>query len=273
MTNPVIEAVGVVKFLGQGAGRVQALKGVSLDLAPGELTLLMGPSGSGKTTLLSVLSSMLTPTSGIVRIAGEPTAGARPGALAKLRRDHIGFIFQSYHLFPTLNALDNVRLALDVRGERADSAVAKAQAVLETVGLGHKAAAFPNELSGGEQQRVAIARAIVGSPAAILADEPTGALDSENGHAVMTILARIAKDKSRGVLVVTHDPRSLPFADRIIHIEDGRILSEERRDTAFRRTSAAAAAIPFNKVPEPVQFGWRRSSSPAIARSLGSAGE
>jgi len=261
MTGPVIEAVDVVKFLGEGAGRVQALKGVSIDLATGELTLLMGPSGSGKTTLLSVLSSMLTPTSGIVRIAGQSTAGARPGSLAKLRRDHVGFVFQSYHLFPTLNALDNVRLALDVRGERSDHAIAKAKAVLETVGLSHKETAFPNELSGGEQQRVAIARAIVGNPSAILADEPTGALDSENGHAVMTILAGIAKDPSRGVLVVTHDPRSLPFADRIIHIEDGRILSEERRDTAPRRWSTPSAVIQFAKVGEPVHPGWRRSSS------------
>ena len=251
MIEPVIEAVDVVKNLGEGAGRVQALKGVSLTLAPGELTLLMGPSGSGKTTLLSVLGSMLTPTSGIVRIAGRSTAGARPGALAKLRRDHIGFVFQSYHLFPTLDAMDNVRLALDVREERSDRAIARAKDVLETVGLSHKQKAFPSELSGGEQQRVAIARAIVGNPSAILADEPTGALDSENGHIVMAILARIAKDPSRGVLVVTHDPRILPFANRIIHIEDGRILGEERRgitrqlvmvgpDMAIRRGATAA---------------------------------
>jgi putative ABC transport system ATP-binding protein len=230
MTGPVIEVVDVVKCLGKGAGRVQALKGVSLAIACGELTLLMGPSGSGKTTLLSVLGSILTPTSGIVRVLGRSTAGAGPSGLAKLRRDHVGFVFQSYHLFPTLSALDNVRLALDVRGELAARAIARAKEVLATVGLAHKENAFPSELSGGEQQRVAIARAIVGRPAAILADEPTGALDSENGHTVMMILAQIAKDSSRGVLVVTHDPRILPFADRIIHIEDGRILGEERRE-------------------------------------------
>jgi putative ABC transport system ATP-binding protein len=229
---PVIEAVDIVKFLGDGAGRVQALKGVSLSLGCGELTLLMGPSGSGKTTLLSILGSILTPTSGIVRIGGHSTVGARPAALARLRRDYIGFVFQTYHLFPTLNALDNVRLALDVRGERSDRAIAKAKAVLATVGLSHKQDAFPSELSGGEQQRVAIARAIVGDASAILADEPTGALDSENGHTIMTILAQIAKDPARGVLVVTHDPRILPFANRIIHIEDGRILSDERREAA-----------------------------------------
>ena len=227
MTELVIEAIDVVKFLGAGASRVQALKGVSLSLAGGGLTLLMGPSGSGKTTLLSVLGCMLTPTQGTIRVLGRCTTGARSGELAKLRRDHVGFVFQSYHLFPTLSAVDNVRLALDVRGEPADRALARATDVLATVGLAHKAHAFPRELSGGEQQLVAIARAIVGDASAILADEPTGALDSENGHAVMTILAKIAQDPSRGVLVVTHDPRILPFATRVIHMEDGRIRSEE----------------------------------------------
>lgn len=224
MTGPVIEAVDVVQFLGDGAGRVAALRGVSLSLACGQLTLLMGPSGSGKTTLLSVLGCMLTPSEGTVLVRGRATTGAGPGDLARLRRDHIGFVFQSYHLFPTLTAVDNVRLALDVRGVRAAPAIAKAKAVLVTVGLSHKQDAFPHELSGGEQQRVAIARAIVGDASVILADEPTGALDSANGHAIMTILANIAKDPSRGVLVVTHDPRIVPFADRIIQIEDGRIL-------------------------------------------------
>jgi putative ABC transport system ATP-binding protein len=228
MTEPVVEAIDIVKSLGTGAGRVEALKGVSLSLASGQLTLLMGPSGSGKTTLLSILGCMLTPTAGTVRVSGQSTAGAGPSALAKFRRDHIGFVFQSYHLFPTLNAVDNIRLALDVRGEGAESAIARAKEVLAIVGLSHKENAFPRELSGGEQQRVAIARAIAGSAPAILADEPTGALDSENGRAVMTILADIARSPGRGVLVVTHDPRAVPFADRIIHIEDGRILREEQ---------------------------------------------
>jgi putative ABC transport system ATP-binding protein len=226
MTEPVIEAVGIVQRLGKGAGLVQALRGVSLSLAGGQLTMLMGPSGSGKTTLLSVLGCMLTPTAGTVRVHGTSTSGAGPGKLAKLRREHFGFVFQSYRLFPTLTAIDNVRLALDVRGERGFSAIARAKTALAVVGLSHKQNAFPRELSGGEQQRVAIARAIVGNPSAILADEPTGALDSENGMAVMKVLAQVAKDKSRGVLVVTHDPRVLPFADRIIHIEDGCILTE-----------------------------------------------
>jgi putative ABC transport system ATP-binding protein len=257
MTEPVIEAIGVVKFLGTGAGQVQALKGVSLALAGGELTLLMGPSGSGKTTLLSVLGCMLTPTKGEVRVCGRSIAGARPGELARLRRDHIGFIFQNYHLLPTLNALDNVRLALDVCREPAESAIAKAKDVLSTVGLAHKLNAFPSELSGGEQQRVAIARAIVGDASAILADEPTGALDSENGHAIMTILSRIAKNAKRGVLVVTHDPRVVPFADRIIHMEDGRILSEEYSQTinGKRDWFDGALSFPRPRVPAAASHG------------------
>lgn len=225
MSESVIDAVDVVKFLGHGAGRVQALKGANLSLRGGELVLLMGPSGSGKTTLLSILGCLMTPTSGVVRVRGRPIADLDPEALARIRRNHIGFIFQSYHLFPTLTAEDNVRLALDVRRERPQSEAARD--VLATVGLAHKTKAFPRELSGGEQQRVAIARAIVGKASAILADEPTGALDAQNGQAIMTLLAGIAKDQSRGVLVVTHDPRILPFASRIVHIEDGRIVGEE----------------------------------------------
>jgi putative ABC transport system ATP-binding protein len=228
MTAAVLEATDVVKVLGSGAAEVHALKGVSLSLTPGELTLLMGPSGSGKTTLLSVLGCMLTPTAGTVRVGGQSTAGARPEALARLRRENVGFVFQSYHLFPTLTALDNVRLAVDVRGEPAPSAIAKAKDALTTVGLAHKFESYPSELSGGEQQRVAIARAIVGNALVILADEPTAALDSENGHAIMEVLARIAKDPSRSVLVVTHDPRTVPFADRIVRIEDGLIVGETR---------------------------------------------
>ena len=227
MTEPVLEADDIVQFLGQGAGRVQALKGVSLSLKGGELALLMGPSGSGKTTLLSILGCLMTPASGTVRIAGRSIEGADPEALAKLRRDHIGFIFQSYHLFPTLTAEENIRLALDVRGDSSRRAVEAARNVLARVGLGHKRKSRPLELSGGEQQRIAVARAIVGNAKAILADEPTGALDTENGKAIMTLLAEIAKDPTRAVLVVTHDPRTVPFADRIIHIEDGRIVGEE----------------------------------------------
>ena len=227
MSGLVMEATGVAKDLGHGAGQIRALKGVDLALKGGQLTLLMGPSGSGKTTLLSILGCMLTPTEGTIRVRGDSIAGKDPEDLAKLRRENIGFVFQSYHLFPTLSAADNVRLALDVRGETGKDAADKSRAALDRVGLSSKTRNYPRQLSGGEQQRVAIARAVVGDPSVILADEPTAALDTENGKAIMGILAAIAKDPGRGVLVVTHDPRLVPFADRIIHIEDGLIVREE----------------------------------------------
>ena len=227
MTGPVMEAAGSTKVLGAGAAQIRALKGVNLSLKGGELTLLMGPSGSGKTTLLSILGCMLTPTEGTVRVRGDSIAGKGPEDLARIRRENIGFVFQSYHLFPTLSAADNVRLSLDVRGETGKSARVRSGEALDRVGLSSKMANYPRELSGGEQQRVAIARAVVGNPSVILADEPTAALDSENGKAIMAILADIAKDPGRGVLVVTHDPRLVPYAGRIVHIEDGNIVREE----------------------------------------------
>ena len=228
MSEPILEAANVTKDLGSGAAKVAALKGVSLALCGGELTLLMGPSGSGKTTLLSILGCMLTPTEGTVRVCQHSTAGLDPEELARLRRDHVGFVFQSFHLFPTLSTTDNVRLALDVRGEPRRAAKVRSREALAKVGLAHKIKAYPRELSGGEQQRVAIARAIVGNPSIILADEPTAALDGANGQAVMKLLAEIARERGHAVLIVTHDPRLLPFADRVVHIEDGRIIAEER---------------------------------------------
>ncbi len=240
MSTPVIEAKAVTKMLGAGAAQMKALDGVDLALESGLLTVLMGPSGSGKTTLLSILGCMLEPTEGGVKICGRTANGDGPEALAKIRREHIGFVFQSYHLFPALTALENVWLALDVRGERGRAARAKSREVLTRVGLAHKVSAFPRELSGGEQQRVAIARAIVAEPSAILADEPTGALDAANGRAVMSLLAKIAKDRNRAVLVVTHDSRLLSFADRTIYIEDGVITSQEGLESNVYRMRGKA---------------------------------
>ncbi|NOU08215.1 MAG: ABC transporter ATP-binding protein [Hyphomicrobiaceae bacterium] len=225
----VLEARNIVKELGRGAGVVRALKGVSLDLRAGEWTLLMGPSGSGKTTLLSILGCILGPTSGSLTVAGHSTTGLNAEQLADLRRRNIGFIFQSYNLFPTLTAEENVRLALDVRGERGPEVTMMAQRALQQVGLGHRLKSYPGNMSGGEQQRVAVARAIAGKPAVILADEPTAALDSENGEAVMQLLADVASRTEHAVLAVTHDNRTLKFADRILKIEDGLLVGEERR--------------------------------------------
>jgi putative ABC transport system ATP-binding protein len=229
MSEFIVEGKGITKVLGRGAAQVHAVSDINLSLKGGELTVLMGPSGSGKTTLLSVLGCILTPTSGTVQVCGCATEGADAQVLAKLRRDHIGFVFQSYHLFRRLTVAENIQLALDIRGIHGEEARAKALNVLKKVGLAHKAASFPLELSGGEQQRVAIARAVVSNPSVILADEPTAVLDTRNGQAIMSILAEIAKDPAHGVLVVTHDSRMASFADRVIHIEDGRLVGDESR--------------------------------------------
>ena len=236
----LLEARGITKVLGAGAGEVHALKGVDLALWPGELTLLMGPSGSGKTTLLSILGCILAPTEGTISIAGHSTKGLKAEGLARLRKRHVGFVFQSYNLFPTLSATENIMLALDVRGVAGDKAKLAATA-LDAVGLSHRAGAFPGQMSGGETQRVAIARALAGQPSVILADEPTAALDSENGKGVMELLAEVAQDASRAVLAVTHDHRTLTYANRIIRIEDGLIVGEERPDqAAHERTTRYA---------------------------------
>ena len=230
--TPILEARNIVKELGEGEGKVLALRGVNLTLFPGEFALLMGPSGSGKTTLLSILGCILAPSSGTVRVAGEQATDCSAEKLADLRRRHFGFVFQAFNLFPTLTALGNVEIALDVRGFPAAGRREMAEAALCEVGLGHRLKSYPGTLSGGEKQRVAIARAIASSPPILLADEPTSALDTENGHAIMALLSRLAKDGNRSVLAVTHDPRTIPYADRVIEIEDGRIGGQKKSDKA-----------------------------------------
>ena len=223
MTYLPLETSGVTKTFGSG-NAAYVLKSVSLSLEAGKLTLLMGPSGSGKTTLLSILGCMLTPDSGCVRVCGTAVESVHPEELAAIRREYIGFVFQSYHLFPTLTAAENVQLALDVRGVRGASAKSRSRRLLIQLGLNSRIDAYPRELSGGEQQRVAIARALVAEPAVILADEPTSALDAGNGRAIMEILAALAHERNSAVLAVTHDTRVQPFADRIVYIEDGSIV-------------------------------------------------
>jgi putative ABC transport system ATP-binding protein len=220
MSEPILEAANVTKDLGSGAAKVAALKGVSLALSGGELTLLMGPSGSGKTTLLSILGCMLSPTEGTIHICQQSTAGADPEELARLRREHVGFVFQSFHLFPTLSATDNVRLALDVRGEPRRAAKVRSREALAKVGLAHKIKAYPRELSGGEQQRVAIARALVREPRLLLADEPTGALDTETGNLVIDAL-HSATDRGCGLILVTHDWDHAIRMQRVLRLTDG----------------------------------------------------
>jgi len=229
-SKPILECKGITKVFGSGETEIKVLKGVDMQLRTGELTLLMGPSGSGKTTLLSILGCILSPTAGELVINGQTTKGRNAEGLADLRRTQVGFVFQSYNLFPTLTALENVVLALDVRSGAVVDPMGQAAAALKAVGLSHRLHAYPKKLSGGEKQRVAIARALAGRPSVILADEPTAALDSENGKAVMALLSEVGKDPNRAVLAVTHDHRTLAYADRIIRIEDGRIVDQRRAE-------------------------------------------
>src|SRR5580692_4306689 len=209
----------------EGATGTLALRGVDLDVHPGELLLLMGPSGSGKTTLLSVMGCILTATSGSVRVAGREVVGLNERQLPALRLENIGFVFQGFNLFPTLTAGENVELMLDLKGISAAKAKKRAHELLAQVGLEEKYGSFPADLSGGQKQRIAIARALAGDPGIILADEPTAALDSSSGHTVMALMQRLAHERDRAVVIVTHDNRMLGYADRIVHIEDGRITA------------------------------------------------
>jgi len=225
----------LTKTYESGEAAVRALRDVDLDIARGELVLLMGPSGSGKTTLLSIMGCILRPTSGSVRVRGQEVTRLSEKELPRVRLDHIGFIFQGFNLFPTLTAGENVELALDLKGILGKMARRRAAELLNQVGLSDKYNTFPSELSGGQKQRVAIARALAGEPDIILADEPTAALDSHSGRLVIEMLRNLARQDGRAVAIVTHDNRTLEFGDRIVHIEDGRITNEEK-DHDNRRT-------------------------------------
>lgn len=219
-----IGIMGVGKRFGSGASATIALDDVSLSVGRGEILLLMGPSGSGKTTLLSIMGCILRPDSGVVRIAGKDVTKAGQDALSLVRLRHIGFIFQEYHLFPTLTVLQNVLVSLDLKGIKGAAARKAATAGLSAVGLGDRLHTYPAKLSGGQKQRLAIARALAGEPGIILADEPTAALDSETGRSVLNLLRGLAHDLQRTLVIVTHDPRIIEYADRVVRIEDGRIL-------------------------------------------------
>jgi putative ABC transport system ATP-binding protein len=219
----LVQARGVTKSFGEGAIRIPVLKGVDLDVARGEVLLLVGPSGSGKTTLLSVIAGILESDEGDVRILGESIPELSASEKTKFRRDHLGFIFQQYHLLPTLTAVENAAVPLLIRGVPKQVALAQAEAVLGSMGMGERLAALPTRLSGGEQQRVAIARALVGDPKLLLCDEPTASLDGETGHRIVQQLHDVGKQPDRAVIIVTHDTRIFEFGDRIVHMEDGRV--------------------------------------------------
>jgi len=223
----LVEARGLTHTYGSGPSAAVALRDVSAAFDAGRLHLLMGPSGSGKTTLLSILGGLLTPGAGDVTLQGRSLRALDEKARADLRRRSIGFIFQAFRLFRALGALENVLLAMEIDGRNGAPAREKATGILESLGLGGKLARRPHELSGGEKQRVAIARALVHDPPLLLADEPTASLDAASGQQVAGILRRLAGEEGRAVIVVSHDPRLVPFAHRILRMEDGRIAGEE----------------------------------------------
>jgi len=234
---PSIVAESVQRSFGTGASRTEVLRGVSLEILPGELTLIVGPSGSGKSTLLSVLSGLLRPDAGGVRVLGEQLWNLGEERIDAFRLRHCGFVFQGFNLFPALTALEQVMLPLQYAGVRGPAVASRAAQALEAVGLGPRAHLRPAELSGGEKQRVAIARALVKRPELIFADEPTSALDRENGRIVIDLLHRAAVPRGATVLAVTHDPRLVAHSDRVLRIEDGRITEDER--PAASRAAAA----------------------------------
>ena len=229
MSRPAIEAKGLSKKFKTGRTFVEVLKNLDFDCNHGELTMVMGPSGSGKSTLIAALSGLLKPDQGRVTALGDNLWTKSAGDIDRFRLDHCGFIFQGFNLFPALTALQQVEVVLKYKGLTRDQARARSREALEEVGLGPRMHQRPDSLSGGEKQRVAIARAISKDPQLLFADEPTSALDGENGQLVIRLLRRAATQHGAAVICVTHDPRLEAFADRVIRIEDGRILDDVRR--------------------------------------------
>jgi putative ABC transport system ATP-binding protein len=241
MSRPVVELERVTLTYGSGDTAFTALAGIDLAIESGALALLLGPSGSGKTTLLQVMGCLLRASTGRVRVHGNDVSGETLEALTRYRLRHFGFVFQHYNLFPTLRAWENVAIALDLKGANPRGFRAEAVRLLERLGLGARIDSFPAQLSGGQKQRVAIARAIAGRPDVILADEPTAALDGRTGIGVAQVLRELAHEVGCAVVVVSHDPRMLPYADRVLELEDG-LITADRVPSAPEIDRAAAAA-------------------------------
>lgn len=234
MTKPTFQLRSVTKVYGSGKTAVTAVDDLTLDILPGEPTLIMGPSGSGKTTLLSVCGALLRPSSGEVLIQGRDITMLSERELPTIRLKQIGFVFQEFNLFSNLTAEENIELVLNLAGKKGKVAKDKARELLETFGLLERGHHYPRELSWGQQQRIAIIRAIANDPPIILADEPTGNLDSFSGAQVMGVLSDIAYHDKRTVLIVSHDIRLKEAAARILYMEDGKIIREERNPHARR---------------------------------------
>ena len=230
MSELVLDVRQVGKTYGAGAGRVDALIDVSIEVHAGELVAIMGRSGSGKSTLLNLAGGLDEPTTGTVTVHGSHLGGLARNAAAAMRRRHIGFVFQEYNLIPGLTVAENVALPLELDGMRSRVALRMAAEALSDVGLEHHGNRFPDEISGGEQQRAAVARALVGTRRLLLADEPTGALDEITGESVLRLIRKRVDDGAAGVMV-THEPADAAWADRVVMLRDGRVASVTERDT------------------------------------------
>ena len=221
MNSSAILARGIAQTYGRGAERVQALRRTDLRVERGEFLVVAGPSGSGKSTLLAIVSGLLTPSEGEIAVLGQDLRSMSRDQFDRFRLEHFGFVFQGFHLLPALTAVEQVRIVLERQGLRREMATRRATACLERVGLCGRLASRPAELSGGEKQRVAIARALAKEPQLIFADEPTSALDSDNGRQVTRLLREVAVDAGASVVCVTHDPRLIEHATRVVRMEDG----------------------------------------------------
>lgn len=221
MREPMVEIKNLCLSLVGGAGPVNILRGIDLSIAGGETISIVGPSGAGKTTLLMALSGLEKPTSGLIRVAGIDLTAINEDGLARFRREHVGIVFQSFHLVPTMTALENVALPLEFAA--AENPAGQAKEALEKTGLGSRLSHFPGELSGGEQQRVALARAFVAKPSLLLADEPTGNLDHETGQMVMDLLFNLQKEHNTTLVLVTHDKVLASRCHRCVHMLDGQL--------------------------------------------------
>jgi putative ABC transport system ATP-binding protein len=223
MADTAVSCAGVTKEFGAGDTKTAALRGVNAALYAGQLSLIVGPSGCGKTTLISIIAGLLNPTEGSVTVLGTELSKLSGRGLVEFRAKNVGFVFQQYNLLPALSATENAAVPLIISGWSRNKACAKAREILAAVGLGHRAEAFPAQLSSGQQQRVAIARALINEPRLLVCDEPTAALDAKAGHTVMELIKDVAVQPERTVIVVTHDSRVYGFGDRIVEMSDGRI--------------------------------------------------
>ena len=236
--QPVIQVKNLYKIYRVGENKVRALNGVDFTIYKGEFCSIVGTSGSGKSTLLNMLAGLEKPTKGEVIIAGEHMENKTENQLVKFRREHIGFIFQSFNLLPTMNAIENVALPLTFQGMDKKTRLAKAEEAIKLVGLTKHKKHKPTQMSGGQQQRVGVARALVVNPEIIFADEPTGNLDSNTSQEVMNLMKKVVREQNQTLVMVTHDNYLAGFADRIFHIKDGKIIKiEDNRQKAIDNTS------------------------------------